>query len=125
MSDEPTVFGFLQLCADRRFHRPTMTKFEEETGLEPGDYWIEAQAGGAPSWDRPTKTAEYAYEHGLKAMGWAAHGDGCGGFPGVPDDVLREMLVTTARARKADFPRAGLHYMLFGRKGGEIEVVKL
>ena len=112
----PGERGFLQLCADRRYHRNTMLAFEELTGLGFDDYWIEAAAGGAPASVARTRTADYAYEHGAVHMGWAAHGDGCGGFPGLPDEQLLEMLHRTVARRASEFPNAR-HYALFGVGG--------
>ncbi|MDQ4125742.1 MAG: hypothetical protein M3134_09110, partial [Actinomycetota bacterium] len=69
------VRGFLQLCADRRYHRLTMEEFEARTGLGPDDYWIEATAGGAAAFGGSTATAAFAYANGARIMGWAGHGD--------------------------------------------------
>jgi hypothetical protein len=107
----------LQLCADRRFHRKTMLAFEAETGLDPDGYWIEARAGGAPSWADNTKVARLAYGEGGACMGWAAHGDGCRGFPGETNETLLRKLERTARRRAAEFPRA-THYLLFADASG-------
>jgi hypothetical protein len=115
-------FGFLQLCADRRFHRLTMEKFEEVTGLGPDEYWIEAGPGGAPSWDDNTEAARLAYGDGAAHMGWAAHGDQCGGFPEASDEELENNLLEALRKRAEEFPEAH-HYGLFGR-GGEVEIVR-
>ena len=115
------MYGFLQLCADRRFHRLTMVEFEQLTGLGEGDYWIEARAGGAPSWSDNTKTARYAYGEGARFMGWAAHGDSCGGFPGVSNDELRQKVEGTLESRAGEFPEAE-HIALFAHRGG-VEVV--
>jgi hypothetical protein len=115
--------GFLQLCADRRYHRKTMTAFERVTGLKPDEYWIEARAGGAASWGDTTKASRFAYREGAAAMGWAGHGDRCAGFHGESNAELRRKLERTARKRAGDFPRAR-HFLLFG-EGGEIEVVRL
>ena len=115
------MYGFLQLCADRRFHRLTMQEFERLTGLGPGEYWIEARAGGAPSWSDNTKTARYAYKEGARFMGWAAHGDKCGGFPGVSNDEMRGKVERAMRSRMDEFPEAE-HFALFAH-GAEVEVV--
>jgi hypothetical protein len=115
--------GFLQLCADRRYHRKTMVAFERATGLKPDEYWIEARAGGSASWGDTTRAGRLAYGEGASAMGWAGHGDRCGGFPGESNAELRRKLERTARKRAGDFPRAR-HYLLFG-EGGEVEVVRL
>lgn len=115
--------GFLQLCAERRFHRAVMDAFEHETGLGPDDYWIEARAGGAPSWADNTRTARIAQRSGARFMGWATHGDVCLGFPGEPDDALRERLQRVARRRAEEFPRAA-HVVLFAVPGN-VEVTRL
>lgn len=113
------TLGFLQLCADRRYHRKTMAQFERATGLRPDQYWIEATAGGAPALDAATATASFAYGNGARIMGWSAHGDGCGGFPGCSDEELRAKLDAAAGERAKDFPAAS-HWTLFGA-GGKVE----
>jgi hypothetical protein len=115
--------GYLQLCADRRYHRKTMQAFELATGLRPDEYWIEARAGGAASWNDTTRASRLASREGATHMGWAGHGDSCGGFPGESNHELRRKLERTARKRAADFPRAA-HYLLFG-EGGQVDVVPL
>ncbi len=112
--------GYLQLCADRRFHYLTMTAFEEATGLEPEQYWIEARAGGAPSYADRTRAARFAYREGATHFGWAAHGDVCRGFPGESNADMRRKLDKAVRARMDDFPRA-THYELFG-EGDQVSV---
>ena len=104
--------GFLQLCAERRFHRRVMEAFERAAGLAPDGYWIEARPGGAPSWVDNTRGARLAYRNGATQMGWSGHGDVCLGFPGKSTDELRRMLAKTARARADEFPRAR-HYLVF------------
>jgi hypothetical protein len=115
------MYGFIQLCADRRFHRPTMQEFERLTGLGENDYWIEARAGGAPSWSDNTKTGRFAYEQGARVMCWAAHGDKCGGFPGVSNDDMRRKVESSMKSRAEEFPEAE-HYALFAHEGG-VELV--
>jgi hypothetical protein len=115
------VYGFLQLCADRRFHRLTMQEFEGEAGLGESDYWIEAAAGGAPGWDENTLTARFAYDQGARVMGWAAHGDHCGGFPGVSNDEMRQKVERSMQQRAEEFPEAE-HIALFATEAG-VEVV--
>lgn len=122
MTDQSQL-GFLQLCAERRFHRAVMEAFESETGLKHDEYWIEAQAGGAPSWADKTNTARNAHRNGARFMGWAAHGDVCLGFPGEGDDTLRARLQMTAARRAEDFPRA-VHVVLFALAGG-VEVSRV
>jgi hypothetical protein len=109
--------GFLQLCADRRFHRATMAAFEAETGLGPDGYWIEAAAGGAPMLGTFTPTARFACEKGARIMGWAAHGDACGGFPGLTNDEIMAKLEAAARERANELPDAE-HWMLFATGAG-------
>jgi hypothetical protein len=123
VTDEQQPLGFLQLCAERRFHRAVMEAFERETGLKPDEYWIEARAGGAPSWADNTKTARIAHRNGARFMGWAAHGDVCLGFPGEQDDTLRIRLDKAAARRAEEFPRA-VHVVLFALSGG-VEVSRL
>lgn len=112
--------GFLQMCADRRFHRKTMLAFEAATGLNPDEYWIEARAGGAPAYADKTRAARLAYREGAAHLGWAAHGDSCGGYPGVSNEEMKQKLQQAAEARKRDFPQAA-HYVLFG-EGGDVSV---
>jgi hypothetical protein len=123
VTDTASPLGFLQLCAERRFHRAVMEAFERETGLGPDGYWIEARAGGAPSWADNTKTARLAHGGGALFMGWAAHGDACLGFPGESDDALRARLQRVARRRAEEFPRA-VHLLLFAVPGS-VEVTRL
>ncbi len=113
--------GFLQLCADRRFHLKIMEAFEELTELDPTEYWIEAGAGGAPSWAENTKVGRLAYSEGAAHMGWGAHGDQCAGFPGESNADVRTKLERTVRKRASEFPRAA-HYGLFAH-GDTVEVV--
>jgi hypothetical protein len=123
VTDEDPQLGFLQLCAERRFHRAVMEAFEHETGLSHDEYWIEARAGGAPSWADNTKTARNAHRNGARFMGWAAHGDVCLGFPGESDDALRQRLQRVAQRRAEEFPGAA-HVVLFALPGG-VEVSRL
>jgi hypothetical protein len=98
-----------------------MREFERLAGLGEDDYWIEARAGGAPSWSDNTKTARFAYEHGARHMAWAAHGDQCGGFPGVSNDDMRRKVERSLKSRAEEFPEAQ-HYALFAHEGG-VELV--
>jgi len=123
VTDEQPPLGFLQLCAERRFHRAVMEAFERETGLNVDEYWIEARAGGAPSWADNTKTARIAHRNGARFMGWAAHGDVCLGFPGDGDDTLRIRVQRTAARRAEEFPRA-VHVVLFALPSG-VEVSRV
>jgi len=113
--------GFIQLCSDRRFHTKVMKAFEGTAGLGSDGYWIEARPGGAPSWAASTDAARLAYDEGVAHMAWAAHGDECGGFPGLSNADLREKVTETVRQRASEFPLAA-HYGLFAF-GGEVELV--
>jgi hypothetical protein len=117
------TLGFLQLCAERRFHRAVMEAFERETGLAPDEYWIEARAGGAPSWSDNTRTARIAHRFGAKTMGWSAHGAECRGYPGESDAALRSRLDKTARRRAEEFPNVS-HLLLFALPDG-VEIVRI
>ncbi|HEV2755998.1 MAG TPA: hypothetical protein VG318_09515 [Actinomycetota bacterium] len=117
------ALGFLQLCADRRFHRAVMTAFEDEAGLTVDGYWIEATAGGAPTLGTYTTTARFAYDNGARIMGWAAHGDACGGFPGLENEEIEAKLTAAARERAEELPGAE-HWMLFATGAG-VRVTKL
>lgn len=119
--DDGVVRGFLQLCSDLRYHRLTMSAFEDATGLAEDGYWIEARPGGAPSWADNTRAARLAHKLGASHMGWAAHGDECLGFRGEPDARVRARLEQTLRKRADEFPGA-VHYALFGLSGN-VEVI--
>jgi hypothetical protein len=121
---DPLAKGFLQLCADRRFHLLVMEAFEEAAGLQPDEYYIEARPGGAPSWRDATSTGRIAYRKGARMMGWAAHGDRCLGFPGLGNDEVRAKLEEAARRRSGDFPEA-THFLLFATEAGGVEVQRL
>lgn len=120
--DTGKKLGFLTMCADRRFHEQAEKKFQELTGLHSEEYWIEAAAGGAPGIES-TKTADYAYHHGARAMGWAAHGDTCGGFPDVGTEEMRKKLMESIKIRKERYPDA-IHYFIFSTEektdGGQV-----
>jgi hypothetical protein len=122
--DSP-VLGFLQLCADRRFHRDIQELFQRQAGLrEPTDYWIHADAGGTPKMECQRTAPDYCYyDKGVRLMGWSAHGGICGGFgPNVPDEVIRQALITVWRRRIADYP-AARHFVYFATtiKEGDAE----
>jgi hypothetical protein len=114
--------GFLQLCSERRFHRMVMEAFEETADLAPDGYWIEARPGGAPSWADNTRAARLSHRNGAVFMGWAAHGDGCLGFPGESNERLADRLVSTLRKRAEEFPKA-THFGFFAQ-GEEVHVIK-
>lgn len=104
------------MCADRRFHARVEEKFRQLTGLAETDYWIEARAGGA-SGVREPKTANYAYEHGVRLMGWANHGSNCGGFPGVSDEEMKQKLEEVIKDRQERYPEA-THFKIFSTEDG-------
>lgn len=107
--------GFLQLCADRRFHRELQERFQEDAGLaSPDDYWIHADAGGTPKMECERTAPDYCYyDKEVRSMGWSAHGAICGGFgPNVPDEVIEEALLVVARRKVEEYPRAR-HFIYF------------
>ena len=111
------ALGYLQLCADRRYHRETMLAFERATGLRPDEYWIEARPGGAPGYQDATRMARIAYREGAQHLAWAAHGNGCRGFHGATDDEMRGKLDRAARSRLDEFRNVS-HYTLFALDAG-------
>lgn len=108
------VMGFLQLCADRRFHSCLQKRFQYDAGLDsPLKYWIHADAGGTPRMADLVDAPNYCYyTKGVKFMGWSAHGDGCGGFPDVGDDEIRKLLDKVAQEKVATYPKAR-HFVYF------------
>jgi hypothetical protein len=104
-------FGFIQMCADKRFHAIVEAKFQEITGLKPDEYWIEATAGGSPAVKSST-TTDYAHAHGALIMGWAAHGSHCGGYPDVSDAQMSAKLDEVIKDRRLRYPDA-IHYRIF------------
>jgi hypothetical protein len=115
---EPPALGYLQLCIERRFHRLVQTKFEELTGLGPHDYWMHSDAGGAPKMENEENRAQYAYSHGVRYMGWSAHGAGCGGFknPFHPHTAGDREIETALRAtvmKKVFLYPDAQHYEIF------------
>jgi hypothetical protein len=117
MDDREQGLGFLQLCSDRRFHRRIMESFEQASGLAPDEYWLEIVVGGAPGQGARTMAAEFARSKGARHMGWAAHGDECGGFPDTSNEQMREMLERTVERRRRDYQDA-THYVFFATLGG-------
>jgi hypothetical protein len=107
--------GFLQMCADRRFHRIIQDEFKKHAKLpEREDYWIHADAGGTPKMADLIIAPNYCYHtKGVRLMGWAAHGDGCGGFgEQVPDGDIRRDLCETMKRKVRDYPLA-THFIYF------------
>jgi hypothetical protein len=122
---EPDVAGYLQLCADRRFHRCIQDQFEADAGLNSSEeYWIHADAGGTPKMECQRTAPDYCYyDKGVEWMGWSAHGNVCGGFgPNVPDDVIQRALDVVARRKVEEYPNAThLVYFVTLRKEGDAE----
>lgn len=100
-----------------------MEAFERATGLHPDEYWIEATAGGAAAFEGVTTTAQFAFDQGARLMGWAGHGDTCGGFPDRSNEEMKEKVRDAGAARARDFPEAR-HWSLFG-EGGTVGVARL
>lgn len=117
----PPLLGYLQLCADRRFHRILQDRFQKDTGINsPEDYWIHADAGGTPKMECQRIAPDYCYyTNGVRLMGWSAHGDKCGGFGHhVPDEVIRKALLVVARRKVEEYPEAS-HFIYFATKPKE------
>jgi hypothetical protein len=121
----PPLRGYLQLCADRRFHRAIQEQFQKDTGINgPGDFWIHADAGGTPKMECQRTAPDYCYyDQKVRLMGWSAHGDNCGGFgPNVPNEVIQQALLVVWRRKIEDYPEAR-HYLYFATtaKDGDAE----
>ena len=107
--------GFLQLCADRRFHRLIQQKFKKDAKLSSReDYWIHADAGGTPKMVGQRVTPNYCYiNKKVRLMGWSAHGAGCGGFgEQVPDDVIKQALCKAMQKNVRKY-RLAKHFIYF------------
>ncbi|MGA9773236.1 MAG: hypothetical protein WBV94_29665 [Blastocatellia bacterium] len=107
--------GFLQLCADRRFHSCIQQEFKKDANLTSReDYWIHADAGGTPKMESQRTTPNYCYhDKKVRLMGWSAHGAGCGGFgEHVPDNVIMRELCTTMQKNVKEYPLAK-HFIYF------------
>lgn len=112
------VMGFLQLCADRRFHECIQRAFRDQAGLNSSrDYWIHADAGGTPKMEKQRTAPNYCYKKkGVRLMGWSAHGDGCGGFgEEVPDGIIRAELFRVWLMKIREYPLAR-HFVYFATK---------
>ncbi|HJQ34448.1 MAG TPA: hypothetical protein VJ866_19870 [Pyrinomonadaceae bacterium] len=112
---EPETRGFLQLCADRRFHPCIQERFQDDAGLESPDlYWIHADAGGTPKMECSRTAPDYCYhKKNVRKMGWSAHGNVCGGFgDDVPDSEIRRALSVTAQRKVEEYPLA-THFIYF------------
>jgi len=118
--------AYLCACMDHRFFERTLTEFREIAGTRM--VYLETEAGGAPSFGSEPSSARLAYDVpaiSARIMGWAAHGDGCGGFPGRTNDEMREKLIATVKERMRDFPDVR-HIALFATEapdgGVDVEV---
>lgn len=126
--EESPAKGFLQLCADRRFHSCIQQEFKKDAGLTSReDYWIHADAGGTPKMAGQRVTPNYCYiNKGVRLMGWSAHGDGCGGFgESVPDDVIKRALRETMQRNVREYPLAKhfIYFVTVGKEQGDEETV--
>lgn len=122
---DPPVTGFLQLCADRRFHRCIQKQFQKDAKLKSHeDYWIHADAGGTPKMADLITAPNYCYHtKKVRLMGWSAHGNTCGGFkPGTPDDKIKRALFKTMKRKVKEYPKAK-HFIYFAtiEKEGDAE----
>ena len=114
-TEDAPAMGFLQLCADRRFHKCIQQEFKKDANLTSReDYWIHADAGGTPKMEDQRITPNYCYiNKGVRLMGWSAHGAGCGGFgEEVPDAVIRRALCETMQKNVKEYPLAK-HFIYF------------
>ena len=122
------VRGFLQMCADRRFHNLIQKQFKKDAGLTSReDYWIHADAGGTPKMAHLIIAPNYCYnDKKVRLMGWAAHGDNCGGFgSGVDDDEIMLALCKTMEGKVKDYPKAKhfIYFVTTQKKGRKKETV--
>ena len=109
------VRGFLQMCADRRFHNLMQKQFKKDAKLTSRqDYWIHADAGGTPKMADRIVAPNYCYgKMKVRLMGWSAHGDNCGGFgDGVKDDEIMLALCKTMQRKVKEYPEAK-HFIYF------------
>lgn len=105
--------GYLRTCIDRRFVAKTRELFEETTGLGPEDYWHQAYAGGAALFASDLEI-NYAIDHGAVIIGFQAHGDKCGGQPGVLNQEIEKRLDMQISLLKQKFPDKNLKiYRIF------------
>jgi len=115
MKEKSERLGYLRSCMDRRFMDEVRMVFEEKTGLSATQYWHESYPGGSAL---PTdETGEqYVSKHGVSVWGWAAHGSGCGGQPGVSDGEITVRLTEVINQKKEKYP--GDHYKIFSTDAG-------
>jgi hypothetical protein len=119
--------GFLQLCADRRFHSCLQREFKKDAGLSTReDYWIHADAGGTPTMANQTVTPDYCYKQkNVRLMGWSAHGDNCGGLPSCSDHEIKQLLCETMQGKVKAYPEAThfIYFVTIDREQGKEETV--
>jgi len=124
-TDDVPLLGFLQLCADRRFHRIIQERFQLDAKLKsPEDYWIHADAGGTPKMADRTVAPDYCYrDKKVRLMGWSAHGDTCGGIPpDVSDDVILKALEETVELKRGRYKAKHFVYFVTVTPTGETVV---
>lgn len=122
MSKGKKPLGYLCSCMDRRFRAKTREAFEQATGLGVYDYWDESYPGGAAL---PTDRTgiEYAKDHGATIFAWQAHGDHCGGQPGVSDEEIQKRLDGHIAELREFYP--GRHFRIFATEDGiDIKEIK-
>jgi hypothetical protein len=107
--------GYLRRCMDKRFGEVTRKAFEKATGLGSADYWDESYPGGA-ALDHDMTGLEYAISHGATIFGWQAHGNHCGGQPGVSDEEINNRLDNQTALLKKNYP--GRHFRIFVTEQG-------
>jgi hypothetical protein len=62
------------------------------------------------------------FDKKVRLMGWSAHGDGCGGFPNIPDAEIERLLLKTVEDKVLDYPEAR-HFVYFATiiKVGDVD----
>ncbi len=112
---ENKTLGYLATCMDRRFVVATRQAFQNEAGLGDTEYWQESWPGGAAVAHDPLGE-NYAFEHGARIFGWQAHGDKCGGQPGVPNEEIQQRLDAVIAQKVEKFSNA-THFRIFVTEG--------
>lgn len=116
MSSESSTLGVLWNCMERRFMQAQRDAFKDASGLQYDDFWNYAAAGGATK-TRPGDV-KIAIDHGAKIIGLGAHGDGCGGNPGVNDQKLMDMLDAQISQFHKDFSGLTVYALFSTLQGG-------
>jgi len=116
MSNSGETLGVLWNCMERRFMQAQRDEFSNQASLDYTDFWNVALAGGATK-PRP-KDVKVAIDHGAKVIGLGAHGDGCGGNPGVEDSALMDMLDAQIRQFHRDFSGLTVYALFSTLQGG-------